>query len=129
MPGIHAYSLMLSDAQIQTKELAMVSLFADPILQLAVEASPTAMTNLEWFVNQFMKRAKKKCNRKGTSVFAYCDKRLADRGRVDSDVLFLPFLHGNNLKGIIRSGFATFRVRIRKTICYRRFMKGLHSAT
>jgi len=103
--GSWSVNCLLSDAQIQTKELAMVSLFADPILQVAVEASPTAMTNLEWFVNQFMKRAKKKCNRKGTSVFAYCDKRLADRGRVDSDVLFLPFLHGNNLNGIIRSGF------------------------
>ncbi|PPL03974.1 FGGY-family carbohydrate kinase [Parapedobacter indicus] len=103
--GSWSVNCLLSDGQIQAEELAMVSLFADPMLQIAVEASPTAMTNLEWFVNQFMKRAKKKCIRKGTSVFAYCDQRLADRGRVDSDVLFLPFLHGNNLNGIIRSGF------------------------
>ncbi|GGG89688.1 carbohydrate kinase [Parapedobacter pyrenivorans] len=103
--GSWSVNCLLSDAQIQAEELAMVSLFADPTLQIAMEASPTAMTNLEWFVNQFMNRAKKKCNRKGTSVFAYCDQRLADRGRVDSDVLFLPFLHGNNLNGIIRSGF------------------------
>src|SRR5690606_5492130 len=103
--GSWSVNCLLFDGQIRAEELAMVSLFADPALQLAVEASPTAMTNLEWFVNQFMKRAKKKCARKGTSVFAYCDRRLADRGRVDSDVLFLPFLHGNNLHGIIRSGF------------------------
>lgn len=103
--GSWSVNCLLSDTQIQAEELAMVSLFADPMLQIGVEASPTAMTNLEWFVNQFMNRAKKKCNRKGTSVFAYCDQRLQNRGRMNSDVLFLPFLHGNNLNGIIRSGF------------------------
>lgn len=103
--GSWSVNCLLAGEPIQSGKLAMISLFADPSLQLVVEASPTAMTNLEWFVNQFMKREKKKCNRRATSVFAYCDKRLSDRGRVDSDILFLPFLHGNNLNGIIRSGF------------------------
>lgn len=103
--GSWSVNCLLAEEPIQSEELAMVSLFADPMLQLAVEASPTAMTNLEWFVNQFMKREKKKCKRKGTSIFEYCDNRLAERGRVDTEVLFLPFLHGNNLNGIIRSGF------------------------
>lgn len=103
--GSWSVNCLLSEVVMPSETLAMVSLFVDPALQLAIEASPTAMTNLEWFVNQFMKREKKKCKKNGTSVFSYCDSRLAARVPFNSDVLFLPFLHGNNLNGIIRSGF------------------------
>lgn len=103
--GSWSVNCLLSEDVMKSEALAMVSLFVDPALQLAIEASPTAMTNLEWFVNQFMKREKKKCKKKDVSIFAYCDNRLASRAAVNSEVLFLPFLHGNNLNGIIRSGF------------------------
>lgn len=103
--GSWSVNCLLAKGPIRSEKIGMVSLFADPSMELAIEASPTAMTNLEWFVNQFMRRERKKCKRKGMSVFAYCDDRLAGRRQINSDVLFLPFLHGNNLDGAIRSGF------------------------
>ncbi len=103
--GSWSVNCALLDKPVTSETLAMVSVFADPRWQLAVEASPTAMTNLEWFVNQFMKREKKKCERRGMSIFAYCDEKLNASGRRENDILFLPFLHGNNLEGALRSGF------------------------
>jgi L-xylulokinase len=86
----------ISSKPVVSKELFMTSVFCIPGYWLILEGSATSASNLEWFVTGFLAQEKKKAERGGISVYALCDREVAETDPAESDIVFLPFLYGSN---------------------------------
>lgn len=60
---------------------------------LITESSPTSASNLDWFIRQLLKGSPV-----DASPYPYCDQLVAGVDPQSSDLLFLPFLYGSNVK-------------------------------
>jgi L-xylulokinase len=76
------------------KNLFMTSCFSIPGHYLMLEGSPTSASNLEWFVKEWLGPSA----RKAGSPYELCNKLVASIPAEESDVLFLPFLYGSNVR-------------------------------
>jgi len=61
-----------------------------------LEGSATSASNLEWFLNEFFPEEIYGFNKKGTSVYAFCNDLVNKTSPEDSKIVFLPFLYGSN---------------------------------
>jgi L-xylulokinase len=85
--------------------LFMMSIYTVPGLWLALEASPTSATNLEWFVTHFCGDERAEAERRGISVYEVCNELVASLPPGGTDVIFHPFLYGSNVQPTARAGF------------------------
>jgi L-xylulokinase len=86
----------ISSKPVVSKELFMTSVFCIPGYWLILEGSATSASNLEWFVTEFLAQEKKIAEREGISVYALCDREVAETDPAESEIVFLPFLYGSN---------------------------------
>jgi L-xylulokinase len=80
-------------------------IYAVPDTWLALEASATSATNLEWFVTQFCAEERLEAERRGISIYEVCNEALANIPIDSSNIIFHPFLYGSNVQANARSGF------------------------
>jgi L-xylulokinase len=102
--GTWSINGLLSEKTNSDLNLAMTALFAEPNLFIALEASATSMTNLEWFINHFCTDEYRKAKRMGISTHEVCDE-LVSKVAMNSTLIFHPFLHGSNVQSNARAGF------------------------
>lgn len=82
---------------LRSTDLFLMQPFADSRYWLAMEASATSASNLEWFVNQFCADERMEAQRRGISVYDVCNEAVASIPAEESSVIFLPFLYSANL--------------------------------
>lgn len=75
------------------KDLFMSSIYAIPGWYLMLEGSPTSAGNLDWFINTFLHHKKKQL---GNRFFEWLNQQVSSVPPESSDIIFLPFLYGNN---------------------------------
>uniref|UniRef100_UPI003564B1B0 FGGY-family carbohydrate kinase n=1 Tax=Mariniphaga sediminis TaxID=1628158 RepID=UPI003564B1B0 len=75
------------------KDLFMSSIYAIPGWYLMLEGSPTSAGNLDWFIDTFLQNEKKQ---QGGRFFEWLNKQVSSVSPESSDIIFLPFLYGNN---------------------------------
>jgi len=61
---------------------------------LICDGSPTSASNLEWFVNEFLREERKIADENGTSVYDVCNMAVGDTTPFDTDIVYLPLLYG-----------------------------------
>lgn len=103
--GTWSINEVVLDHPVFDPNLFMMVIHAVPGRWLAVEASPTSATNLEWFVNNLAHEEQEEAKRRGVSVYAVCDEKVAKVSPKETDVLFHPFLYGCNTHPDGRAGF------------------------
>ena len=95
--GTWSINQIVLEQPIRSNELFLMQPFADSRYWLAMEASATSASNLEWFVNQFCGEERIEAQRRGISVYDVCNE-IVDSVPVDeSGVIFLPFLYSANI--------------------------------
>lgn len=103
--GTWSINEYISKKPVVSRDLFMTSLYCMEGYWLTTEASATSASNLEWFVTQFMGEEKIKGKEAGKSVFDYANELLLTTKPEDSNVIFLPFLFGNNVDADAKACF------------------------
>ncbi len=75
------------------KDLFMSSIYSIPGWYLMLEGSPTSAGNLDWFIETFLANEKKQ---HGNLFFEWLNKQVSSVSGKPSDIIFLPFIYGNN---------------------------------
>lgn len=88
--GTWAINEYIAKEPVLDRSVKMNSLYCLPGYYLAEESAPTSASNLEWFVNNFMKEAARE---KGKPLYETANEVL-EREPEDSGVVFLPYLYG-----------------------------------
>ena len=93
--GINQY---ISEDIKVIKDLFMTTLYPLEGYHLITEASPTSGSNLEWFIDTFLKSVKLNLKRQnnGVSIYDYCSALVNKINPEDSKLLFFPFIFGSN---------------------------------
>jgi len=85
--------------------ILFTSTYCLPNRWLLMDGSPTSATNLDWFVEQFCFREKMEGDHRGVSPFEIVNEEIAQMGPASCDIVFHPFLYGNNAQPAARAGF------------------------
>ena len=107
------------------RELFMTSLCAQRGNWLITEGSATSASNLEWFVTTFLQEEKKQAKRENRSIYDLCNKAIADTSPDETDIIFLPFLFGSNVKTEISGTFSNLRMRHKRKHVIRAIYEGI----
>lgn len=102
--GTWSINEAILDKPVLDPNLAMVSVAAIPGHWLALEASATSTTNLEWFIRECCGTEQQIAQARGVSVYDVCSEMVAALPP-GSDVIFHPFLFGSNVRADARAGF------------------------
>ena len=88
--GTWAINEYIAKAPVLDHSVKMNSLYCLPGYYLAEESAPTSASNLEWFVNNFLREAAKE---KGLPLYETANLVL-EREPDDNRIVFLPYLYG-----------------------------------
>ncbi len=102
--GTWTINQMLSRTPSENIDIFMNSRSPIDGLTLVTEASPTSASNLEWFIKENMGLRKQEILGKGEDFYKYCEEQMRSVTE-DSELLFLPFLYGCNVKGNMKAAF------------------------
>jgi L-xylulokinase len=83
----------ISENPLIDKDLFMSSIYAIPGWYLMLEGSPTSAGNLDWFIDTFLQYEKKQF---GERFFEWLNQQVSSVPPESSDIIFFPFLYGNN---------------------------------
>jgi L-xylulokinase len=103
--GTWSINEYISREPVLNRTIMMNSLYCLDGYYLVEECSPTSAGNLEWFVNSFLHEEKKEAEKKGISVFQYCDQLVQTIPPEDQPILFLPYIFGSNYNPNAKSCF------------------------
>jgi len=120
--GINQY---ISATPIVSKSIFMTSLYCMPGYWLVLEGSPTSACNLEWFVTEFLGEAQTLAERSGQTIYDLCNEWVAKVSPEESDVIFLPFLHGTNIGKDAQACFLGLKARHRREHLLRSIYEGV----
>jgi L-xylulokinase len=100
--GTWTINEFISKTPITGSAIAMNSLYAIPGFYLIEESSSTGAGNLEWVINNCFAGETPPAGKK---LYAHLDDMVAKVPVDDSDVYFLPFLHGSNRHPLAKASF------------------------
>jgi L-xylulokinase len=103
--GTWSINEIVSATPVVDPALFMTSIYTVPGSWLAIEASPTSATNLEWFVTHFCGEERSEAAERGVSVYELCNEMVASLPPGGTDIIFHPFLYGSNVQASARAGF------------------------
>lgn len=103
--GTWSINEVVTKQPVLNPDLFMSRLFAVPGCFLAIEASATSATNLEWFVRQCCGDERAEAKRRGVSVYDVCNEQVASIPPGGANIIFHPFLYGSNVQATARAGF------------------------
>ena len=92
----------IAQKPLADKDLFMSSIYSIPGWYLMLEGSPTSAGNLDWFIDTFFQNEKKQ---QGDRFFDWLNQQVSSVSPESSDIIFLPFLYGNNTGKDIPSVF------------------------
>lgn len=80
------------------KDLFMTTVYPLKDYHLITEASPTSGSNLEWFIDTFLRATKQelKNQKNELSIYDYCSNLVNQVKPEESKLLFFPFIFGSN---------------------------------
>jgi len=102
--GTWSINEVVLDKPIDNSNLWMNCMYGDATW-MAIEASPTSASNLEWFIKYFCAEEKQEAEQRGISVYDVCNEKVAKQAPGSVDILFHPFLFGSNVQATARAGF------------------------
>jgi L-xylulokinase len=120
--GTWSINEYIARAPVTDGRIAMNSLFAIPGYFLVEECSATSAGNLDWFARHFIGRDEVPGDRK---VFQWLDEQVAALRPEDSEVYFLPFLHGSNDDPLGKASFVGLTGYHGKIHCARAVYEGV----
>ena len=123
--GTWSINQYLTKNPTEDKDLFMTSIYAHPGSWLIMEGSATSASNLEWYVNTFLQLEKVIAKYEGRSVYDICNKEVAEITPEESDIVFLPFLYGSNVKADINGCFLNLRMRHKRGHVVRALYEGI----
>jgi L-xylulokinase len=103
--GTWSINEYISNSPPQDNSVFITARYCLPEYWLTLEGSPTSASNLEWFVDRFLRHQRDQPQRSGSSVYDYCSKLVAKVKPESSRLVFLPFLFGSNAGPDTRAGF------------------------
>jgi L-xylulokinase len=83
----------IAEEPLIDKDLFMSSIYSIPGWYLMLEGSPTSAGNLDWFIDTFLQHEKKQF---GERFFEWLNQQVSSVPPESSDIIFLPFLYGDN---------------------------------
>ncbi|GHV32245.1 carbohydrate kinase [Spirochaetia bacterium] len=111
-----------SKTPVTDGSIAMNSLFAIPGYFLVEECSATSAGNLDWFTEHFIDKHEIP---EGKKLYEYLDAEVEKIKPEDSDVYFLPFIHGSNDNPLGRGSFVGLTAYNEKIHCIRAIYEGV----
>jgi L-xylulokinase len=102
--------------------LFMSSIYAIPEWYLMLEGSPTSAGNLDWFIDTFLKHEKKQY---GNQFFEWLNQQINSISPESSNIIFLPFLYGNNTGNDIPAMFYGLKDTHNRTHLIRAIYEGI----
>lgn len=89
--GTWGVNTFITRRPLYSKDIFSAFYYCLPGYQLILEGSPTSATNLEWFLQTFLRR-------QGQAFCGYdAVNRMVEQSDLHSSILFLPFLYGTNV--------------------------------
>jgi L-xylulokinase len=88
-----------------SSELFMSIRYFDPGYYLLSESSATSATNLEWFINRFMKKEKEDALNQDRNIYDIVNEMVESVDSQDCPIFFLPFLFGTSAGIDAKSAF------------------------
>ena len=89
--GTWGVNTFITRRPLYSKDIFSAFYYCLPGYQLILEGSPTSATNLEWFLQTFLRR-------QGQTFCGYdAVNRMVEQSDLHSSILFLPFLYGTNV--------------------------------
>lgn len=92
----------ISQKPLIDKDLFMTSRYAIPGWYIMLEGSPTSTGNMQWVTNNLFKKEREEM---GDRFFEWVSYQVDSIEPNASDIIFLPFVYGNNCGCNIKSGF------------------------
>lgn len=103
--GTWSINEYISSAPPQDNSVFITARYCVPGYWLTLEGSPTSASNLEWFVERFLRGRREQLERDGSSLYDYCNSLVAGVAPRSSRAVFLPFLFGSNAGAGTRACF------------------------
>jgi len=97
-------SLILEHPKI-IPDILFTSTYCVPRRWFLMDGSATSATNLDWFVDQFCFWEKSEGEKRGLSPFDIVNEEIRDMNPDSCDIIFHPFIYGNNIQPTARAGF------------------------
>lgn len=89
--GTWGVNTFITERPLYDKNIFSAFYYCLPGYQLVLEGSPTSATNLEWFLQTFLRQ-------QGMSFCGYdAINHMVEKANLHSTILFLPFLYGTNV--------------------------------
>ncbi|GAB4201648.1 MAG: FGGY-family carbohydrate kinase [Roseiflexaceae bacterium] len=102
--GTWSINAVVTEAPLAQRDLFLNSAYT-PGRWLAVDASATSCTNLEWFVTHCCGEERAEAQARGVSVYDLCAEQVGRLAPHEPTPIFHPFLFGSNVQASARAGF------------------------
>lgn len=102
--GTWSINEVVTEKPIDDKQLFMNSIYTQKN-NMAIEASATSASNLEWFVTHFCEEEHVEARKRGVSVYEICNEKVGQLECGSTNIIFHPFLFGSNVQASARAGF------------------------
>lgn len=103
--GTWSINEFIAEKPVLNGSVDLNSMFCIPGYYLIEESSPTSAGNLEWFIDNLMDKEKEQAKVSGVSVYNLTNQWAAEIEPTDTQVVFLPFLHGSNENPLAKGTF------------------------
>jgi L-xylulokinase len=103
--GTWSINEFIAKKPVLNSSVDLNSMFCIPGYYLIEESSPTSAGNLEWFIHNLMDKEKEQVKAGGGSIYNLTNQWVAEIEPADTQIVFLPFLHGSNENPLARGTF------------------------
>ncbi len=123
--GTWSINEYISQKPIASKNLFMTSFYCMDGYYLHTEGSTTSASNLQWFVDNYMREEAETMEAQGKNVYDACEEMIASIPYDDSSIVFLPFLFGTNVNLDAKAAFIGLNGRHTKAHMLRAVYEGI----
>lgn len=116
--GTWGINSIVKKKPVTDENIFMVYKYCIPEMYCVMEGSSTSATNLEWFIDTFVKDYGLE------NVYGFCNK-LVEEADYNDTLFFLPFLYGSNVGPDAKSAFIGLEARHRKKEMLRAIYEGV----
>lgn len=102
--GTWSINELIVEQPILVPDILFTSTYCVPDRWLIMDGSATSAANLDWFVDHFCLWEKIEAEKRGVSLFQIVDEEISSMGPDSCEIIFHPFLYGNNVQPTTRAG-------------------------
>lgn len=103
--GTWSINSLIMERPAIVPDILFSSTYCLPNRWLLMHGSATSATNLDWFVEHFCFWEKMEGEKRGVSPFEIANEEIRDMDPSSCDIVFHPFIYGNNVQPSARAGF------------------------